>query len=52
LVLHHGFGGWLETWYDLSYVDGLKGNYQLVLMDARDVARATSRMTQTPIDWR
>lgn len=35
LVLHHGFGSWLETWYDFSYVDGLKDNYQLVLMESR-----------------
>ncbi|MCJ7551244.1 MAG: alpha/beta hydrolase [Anaerolineae bacterium] len=34
LVLHHGFGCFLETWYD-GYVEGLKGDYQLVLMDAR-----------------
>ena len=35
LVMHHGFGGFLETWYDMGYVEGLKDEYQLVLMDAR-----------------
>jgi len=35
LVVHHGFGAWLETWYDLGYVDALKDNYRLVLLDAR-----------------
>ena len=35
LVLHHGFGGFLETWYDLGYVKGLQDDYQLILMDAR-----------------
>jgi len=35
LVLQHGFAGSLETWRDGGYVEALKDNYQLVLMDAR-----------------
>jgi len=35
LVLHHGSAGFLESWYDLGYVEGLKDDYQLVLMDSR-----------------
>ena len=35
LVMHHGFGGFLETWYDMGYVAALKDDYQLVLMDSR-----------------
>lgn len=35
LVLHHGFAGWLENWYDTGYVGALKDDYQLILLDAR-----------------
>lgn len=34
-VLHHGFAGSLEDWYERGYVEGLKNDYQLVLLDAR-----------------
>jgi pimeloyl-ACP methyl ester carboxylesterase len=35
LVLQHGFTGNLQRWYELGYVDALKSNYQLILVDAR-----------------
>ncbi len=35
LVLHHGLTGYADTWRDLGYVDELKNDYQLILMDAR-----------------
>ena len=24
LVMHHGFGAFLKTWYDMDYVEGLE----------------------------
>ena len=35
LVLHHGLTGFLESWRDLGYVDSLRNDYRLILMDAR-----------------
>jgi pimeloyl-ACP methyl ester carboxylesterase len=35
LVLHPGFAGSLADWYSAGYVDALKGQYTLVLMDQR-----------------
>jgi pimeloyl-ACP methyl ester carboxylesterase len=35
LVLQHGFTDSLETWYDLGYVEALKPQYRLILIDAR-----------------
>jgi pimeloyl-ACP methyl ester carboxylesterase len=35
LVLHHGFSDSLESWYGMGYVDPLKHNYRLILIDAR-----------------
>jgi len=35
LVLQHGFTDSLETWYELDYVDALKREHQLILVDAR-----------------
>ena len=34
-VLHHGFGDSLESWYELGYVEALKDDYRLILIDAR-----------------
>ena len=39
LVLQHGFSDSLQTWYELGYVDGLKSDYRLILLDARGHAR-------------
>jgi len=35
LVLQHGFTGNLKRWYSFGYVDALKADYQLILVDAR-----------------
>ena len=35
LVLQHGLTGSLEGWRENGYVDPLKGDYQLILVDAR-----------------
>jgi pimeloyl-ACP methyl ester carboxylesterase len=35
LVLQHGFTDSLESWYERGYVAALKGDHQLVLIDAR-----------------
>ncbi len=35
LVLQHGLYGSIEDWYEFGYVDALKDNYQLILIDAR-----------------
>jgi len=35
LVLQHGFTQCIEDWYDAGYVDALKGDYLLILIDAR-----------------
>ncbi len=35
LILHHGFGDSLESWYELGYVEALKEAYRLILIDAR-----------------
>jgi len=35
LVLQHGFSGSLRDWRDCGYVEGLKNDYRLLLVDAR-----------------
>ncbi|HET9017573.1 MAG TPA: alpha/beta hydrolase, partial [Thermomicrobiaceae bacterium] len=40
LVLHTGFGGRLEAYYRNGFVDALKGNYQLILLDPRGQGRS------------
>ena len=35
MVLQHGFMGRLEDWYNFDYVEPLKKDYQLILIDAR-----------------
>lgn len=40
LVLRHGFGGCLEDWIENGYVDALKGDYELILMDGRGQGRS------------
>jgi pimeloyl-ACP methyl ester carboxylesterase len=40
LVLQHGFTRSLESWYDSGYVDALKGDYELILVDARGHGRS------------
>jgi len=40
LVLQHGTSQSLEDWYSYGYVQGLKGDYQLVLVDHRGHGRS------------
>lgn len=35
LLLHCGFVGTLHDWYDAGYVDALRGDYRLILLDPR-----------------
>jgi pimeloyl-ACP methyl ester carboxylesterase len=35
LVIQHGYSDSIETWYELGYVDALKGTHRLILVDAR-----------------
>ena len=35
LVLQHGFSDSLESWYEMGYVEPLKHDYRLILIDAR-----------------
>ncbi len=35
VILHHGFALSLEDWREFGYVESLKNDYQLILMDAR-----------------
>jgi pimeloyl-ACP methyl ester carboxylesterase len=35
LLMHHGSGGSGSDWRDLGYTDPLKGDYRLILIDAR-----------------
>ncbi|HEY96310.1 MAG TPA: alpha/beta fold hydrolase [Dehalococcoidia bacterium] len=35
VILHHGFAGSIEDWREFGYVEHLKNDYQLILIDAR-----------------
>jgi pimeloyl-ACP methyl ester carboxylesterase len=35
LVLQHGFTGSIDDWYDMGYVDDLKDEHRLILVDSR-----------------
>jgi pimeloyl-ACP methyl ester carboxylesterase len=35
LVIQHGYSDSMETWYELGYVDALKGKRRLIMVDAR-----------------
>jgi nucleotide-binding universal stress UspA family protein len=35
MVLAHGFGGSLESWYEYGYVRSLSDDHRLILIDAR-----------------
>lgn len=35
LILQHGFTDSLESWYEMGYVEALKNDYRLILVDAR-----------------
>ncbi len=41
IVFHNGYGNSLQDWYELGYVDALKDDYQLVLMDGRGFGKSS-----------
>ncbi len=49
LVLHHWSFGTLEDWYDYGYVEGLKNDNQLILIDSR--GNGTSDKFYKPEDY-
>ena len=40
LVMQHGVTNSLETWYAYGFVEGLKKDYRLILVDARGHGRS------------
>ena len=52
LVLVHGFGGSLETWRERGYVDALKNDLQLILIDARGHGQSDRPTNEEDYDWR
>ena len=48
LVLHTGFCSSVQDCYTLGYLDALKTDYQLVLLDPQVRAKATSRTRWRP----
>lgn len=40
LLLHHGLFGSHQDWYDAGYVEALRGEFRLILMDARGHGRS------------
>ncbi len=52
LVLLHGFSRNLERWRETGYVDRLKGEYQLVLVDLRGFGQSDKPTTREAYDFR
>ena len=51
LVLQHGFTDSLETWYDTGYVNELKRQYRLILIDARGHGASDKPREPDAYDW-
>jgi pimeloyl-ACP methyl ester carboxylesterase len=51
LVLQHGFTDSLEGWYETGYVDGLKPQYRLILIDARGHGASDKPHEPDAYDW-
>ena len=51
LVLQHGITDSLETWYDLGYVEALKPQYRLILIDARGHGASDKPHEPDAYDW-
>ena len=49
LVLQHGFTESVQDWYEAGYVEALKSDYRLILIDARGRGAATSRTILGPM---
>ncbi len=52
LVLMHGLGGSLESWKQAGYVDALKDEFQLVLIDSRGRGQSDYPRTQEAYELR
>lgn len=51
LVLQHGFAQSMEGWYLCGYVDALKSNYRLVLIDARGHGKSDKPHDRAAYTW-
>jgi pimeloyl-ACP methyl ester carboxylesterase len=51
LVLQHGFTQSIEGWYRCGYVDALKQNYRLVLIDARGHGKSDKPRDRAAYTW-
>ena len=51
LVVQHGITDSLETWYDLGYVETLKPQYRLILIDARGHGASDKPHESDAYDW-
>lgn len=54
IVFHNGYGNSLQDWYELGYVDALKNDYQLILIDGRGFGKSSKphNMNQYAYDLR
>ncbi len=41
IVMHHGNGNCVQDWYSLEYVDALKNDFQLILIDSRGYGKSS-----------
>ena len=51
LVLQHGFTQSVEGWYRCGYVDAMKLNYRLILIDARGHGKSDKPHERTAYSW-
>jgi len=51
LILQHGYTMNLERWYQCGYVEALKSNHQLVLIDARGHGASDKPHDRTAYTW-
>lgn len=49
VLLMHGMGGSLHNWIDAGYVEALKGEFQLILVDSRGFGESSK--PQNPADY-
>lgn len=52
LVLHHGFGGNLDDWREVGYVDRLRERFRLILLDGRGHGRSDKPHDLEAYDFR
>jgi pimeloyl-ACP methyl ester carboxylesterase len=51
LLIQHGFTDSAETWYELGYVDALKRDYRLILLDARGHGNSDKPHDSNAYSW-